>query len=104
MDYYDNKQNVKKKHNCAITKSKRGNEILYDKNRMKQTATDFYTKLFTSQHTDTKIQEKLLKNTRKKISQEEKENLEKLITAEEIEKAVMALQKEKSPGQDGIPI
>ena len=79
-------------------------EMKFDINGIKETAIDFYTKLYAPQRVNKKIQKKLFKNVSKKITQTQKENLDKPMTLEEIEKAVMSLQKEKTPGPDGIPV
>ena len=76
----------------------------YETHEIKQTSIDYYTKLFTPTQTDKKKQEKLLKNIRKRITNSQRATLDSLITMEEIEKAVMTLQKGKSPGPDGIPV
>ena len=51
-----------------------------------------------------KIQEKLLKNVKTKLSKEKQTELNKLFTAKEIEDAIYKLQSGKSPGLDGFPI
>ena len=62
----------------------------------------YYTKLFTSSHTNTLKQKKLLQNITKKLSNTDRINLDAPLTLDELGKAVMALQNGKSPGPDGI--
>ena len=66
-------------------------------------ATEFYTKLFTSEQTNHKIQEKLLRNIKTKISNTQKDEMNKPISSDEIERAILGLQKNKTSGPDGIP-
>ena len=65
--------------------------------------TDFYAKLFDRKHTDSQTTDKLLRNINRKISDGDRISLDRPITKEELEFAVMKLQGGKSPGPDGIP-
>ena len=51
-----------------------------------------------------RIQEKLLRNVKTKLSKEKKIDLDKPFTDKEIEKAIEKLPNGKSPGLDGFPI
>ena len=51
-----------------------------------------------------KVQEKLLRNVKNKITSEERDKLDAPITEEEIKKAIYQMQPGKSPGLDGIPV
>ena len=96
-------QKTARKNTISQIQNEKG-EIKYETQEIKHIATDFYTNLFTPTKTDKKTQEKLLKNIKKQITHTQKEALDTSITLEETEKAVMNLQKEKSPGPDGVPV
>ena len=68
-----------------------------------QLVTDFYGGLFDEKRTDNQTTDKLIRNIHRKISNGERSSLDKPITKEELEFAVMKLQRGKSPGPDGIP-
>ena len=65
---------------------------------------DFYTKLFTPSNTNGQKQDRLLRNITKKISNEQKKELNKSIIEKEVRLAVFDMKENKSPGLDGIPI
>ena len=64
---------------------------------------EFYKKLYTASETNSSSQKALLKNIKKTLSQTHKDLLDSPITLEELEKAVKSLNKEKSPGINGLP-
>ena len=63
----------------------------------------FYSSLYSSCSTDPKSQELLLKNVKKKLSVEHRNSLDAPLSAEELQEAVNSLNKEKSPGINGLP-
>ena len=78
-------------------------EIKHDTDSMKNIATDYYTKLFDIKPTDARTACRLLGNIKKQITSQQKLDLDTVITKEELEKAIGKLQKNKTPGPDGIP-
>ena len=78
-------------------------EMKNDTSSLMQIATDFYTKLYARKNTNQQTADRLLRNIKKKITPEQMDTMDALITKEELTKAVMRLQKGKSPGPDGIP-
>ena len=66
--------------------------------------TKFYTSLYTATPTVQSSQEKLLRNIKEKFSQTQRDILDASISLEELEKAVMSLNDEKSPGITGLPV
>ena len=79
-------------------------EIYTDNENIIKIATKFYTDLYTPNKVNTRTQDRLLRNIKKKITQEQKEKLDAPILEEEIKTAVFQMQSGKSPGFDGIPI
>ena len=78
-------------------------DLRSDVEGMKEIATEYYTKLFDIKVTDNTATLRLLRNIKTQISTQQKANLDKIITLEELEKAVEKLKRNKSPGPDGIP-
>jgi exonuclease III len=71
---------------------------------MKRIAKEFYEKLWRKRKIDRKTLDELLKKVKKKINEEQKAMCDKKIEKEEIEKTVKIMNKNKTPGIDGIPI
>ena len=63
---------------------------------------NFYKQLFTAQPIDVQARDKFLNCTIPKLSDDARESCEGLITEEELRKAVMAMENNKSPGCDGL--
>ena len=101
----------------ALEKIRAQNKIwteIYDKDgkivegieNIQQVQQDFYKDLYTSQnipHEEDKFNE-FLNCLTQKLTEEEKEELEKDISIHEMEKAIQLMPNNKSPGLDGIPI
>lgn len=78
-------------------------ETVYDTGSIKSIAKDYYSKLFDAKPSGPTAR-KLLSNIHKKLTPEQRQDLDLFITKEEVLDAVMKLNKNKSPGPDGIPI
>ena len=83
---------------------KKDGEIYTDQQNIMRISTEFYRKLYSTEKVNENVQEKLLRNVKTKLSKEKQTELDKPITDKEIEKAILYLQKGKSPGLDGFPI
>ena len=77
-------------------------ELQTNQDSLQNIARNYYTKLFTKTRTNDAKQNKLLRNIVNKISGEDKLKLDSPLTIKELEKAVMSLLNNKSPGPDGI--
>ena len=86
-----------------IAETKNG-KIYTDNENIMKISTKFYEHLYTPSKVNTKTQEKLLRNIKKKISKEEREKLDAPITINEVKTSVFQMQSGKSPGLDGIPV
>ena len=78
-------------------------DIKHDTEDLKKVVTEYYTDLFSEKNTSTAKTTKLLGNISKRLTQAQRFEMDRDITLEELGKAVMKLQKGKSPGPDGIP-
>ena len=78
-------------------------DTVQDRDKMESIATDFYTDLFSPKNTDQGMATRLLGNVKARVPQADKDLLNRAITKEELGLAVMRLQRNKSPGPDGIP-
>ncbi len=103
--FYSKLENQKKTNDriSQLAESKDG-EIFTDNKNILRIATTFYTKLFTSDKVNEKVQHRLLNNVKTKLSKEAKIDLDKPITAEEVKEAIDKLPLGKSPGLDGFPV
>ena len=79
-------------------------EIFTDTENIMRISTNFYKDLYSTDKVNAKVQDKLLRNIKTKLSKEARTNLDEPITAEEVFKAINILQSGKSPGLDGFPI
>ncbi len=77
-------------------------QIYTDNNSLLTITEKYYTKLFTNSRTNIAKRNKLLQNITKRLSASDRMRLDAPLTLEELEKAVMALLINKSPGPDGI--
>ena len=82
----------------------RDGEIFTDNENIMRISTKFYKDLYTTDKVNEKLQDKLLRNVKTKLSEKAKTDLDKPFTAEEVFKAINKLQSGKSPGLDGFPI
>ena len=79
-------------------------KIYTDNENIIRISTKFYSELYTPSKVNAKTQDRLLRNIKKKITQQQKNKLDASITLDEIKTAVFQMQSGKSPGLDGIPI
>ena len=82
-------------------KDKEGH-VFSDKDNLLRIVHDFYQDLYTPCPVDLRVQDTLLHNIDKKVSEAHKVMLDADLTAKELETAVYQQQDEKSPGIDGI--
>ena len=98
--YLAREQNVQRKR--VIQKiTKENGEVTDKEEEIKETFSNFYKQLYSKGETDNAIQERYSKKT-KKITNEMKEAMDKKITKEKIEQSISELNKNKTPGPDGI--
>ena len=83
---------------------KKEGEIYTDNENIMRIATNFYKDLYTPNRVNEKIQEKLLRNVKSKLSKEAKIDLDKEMTEEEVRNAINKMPSGKSPGLDGFPV
>ena len=63
---------------------------------------DFYEKLYTSEIEDEDAQDEFLSQVTVKLTQNEKDKLDEDLSLDELKRSMMDLQKNKSPGSDGL--
>ena len=76
--------------------------LFSDNYNLRRITYDFYSALYTPTHVDTNVQDTLLRNIDRKLSDAQRVALDATITAKELETAVYQQHDEKSPGLDGI--
>ena len=91
-----------RKSRIGSLKDKDGNSVS-DTKGLLTVVSNFYSSLFSSCTTNPNSQDALLKNIKKKISSEHRDSLDAPLTADELQEAVNSLNKEKSPGINGLP-
>ena len=101
--FYSNleKKYAKKKEITHLMDSQ--GEMKTDVDGMKTVATNFYSELFDVKPSDNDVAQRLLQNVTKKVTANQRLDLDRLITKEELLQAIMKLHRNKSPGPDGIP-
>ena len=95
-----------KEHNNGERKQIRsllkGVEVIQDQDRIMGEIETFYGKLYKAEGVEEECIEKMCKNVKGKISNEDRKALNKFITKEEIKEALHSMKNNKSPGEDGI--
>ena len=105
ISFYSKLEGQKKANDRLNQLAEKKDGVVYtDQGNIMRISTDFYKKLYSSENVNEKIQEKLLKNVKTKLSKEKKTELDKPFGEKEIEEAIYKLPKGKSPGLDGFPI
>ncbi len=82
---------------------KKDGQVEYNVRGILKEIKDQMSEVLTSGPTDGKSREEFLNESLPKISQEQKEQLDGMITAEEIQEAIFSFTKNKTPGSDGFP-
>ena len=90
--YADLEKKESKKKNITHLMDPDG-EIKHDTEGMKNIATDYYTRLFDTKRTDAATGQRLLRNIARQLTPQQRDNLDKVISREELQKAVNKLQK-----------
>lgn len=100
--FYSKLENRKKSKDCInqLAENKEG-EIYNDKENIMRIATNFYIDLYDPDKVNEKIQKKLLRNVKTKLSNEARSGLDKQIT-EKVKNAIDKMQSGKSPGFDSF--
>ena len=97
-----------------MEKQKGGKEEIHslkDENNVQKTEIDdlkdvtekFYTRLYTNERTDGRLQDEILGKIDKKLNRNQRIELDKPIEEDELRKAVYGQQKGKSPSGNGLP-
>ena len=95
----------KKVNDCIYQLAEDKNGHIYtDNESIIRIATNFYKRLYTSEKVNEKVQHNLLRNIKTKLSKDQKSNLDKPITREEVFDAIKKLPTVKSPSLDGFPV
>ena len=79
-------------------------KLIYGTKAIQARQVRFYKDLFTTQNLDSSGNNFFLGEQTKKLTEEQKSNLEKEFTLDDIGKAIKLMKNNKSPGEDGITI
>ena len=101
--FADLEKKESKKKTITQLRASKGGELKSDIDSIKEIATDYYSDLFDTKATNDRVAKRLLQNIKLRVSPQQKADLELPISLDELEKAVLKLQKNKTPGPDGIP-
>ena len=105
MPFYSKVEARKRANDCIYQLAESKDRPIYtDNENIIRIATNFYKNLYTSDKVNEKVQHNLLRNIKTKLSKEQKSNLDKPITGEEVLDAIKKLPTGKSPGLDGFPV
>ena len=103
ISFFSNLEKKSAKRHMITQLIDNNGDIKHDTEDLKKIVTEYYIDLFSEKNTSTAKTSKLLGNISKKLTQAQRLDMDRDITLEELGKAVMKLQKGKSPGPDGIP-
>lgn len=103
IDFYAKLEKRSSKKRIISHLKNANGDVCFDSLSMMEIAKDFYTDLFSTKPSVDSIATKLLQNVDQKISPDQRNNLDRPITREELRDVVMMLKRNKSPGPDGIP-
>jgi hypothetical protein len=84
-------------------KNKNG-EIKGEQEEMEEIVHDFYQDLYSTEQTDGTIQAQVLALDKTRLSENDKQSCEGLLSQQELEKALRGMARGKTPGCDGLPM
>ena len=102
ISFYSDLEKKASKKKCITELRDGSGNTVFDTEKIKEVAVDFYTDLFSVKRTTAQSTMKLLGGVNRVLSGQDRATLDRVITEEELERVVKKLQRGKSPGPDGI--
>jgi len=102
LGYYSKLEKMRADENTIYSLLNKDGDLVEGTDNISKVVYDFYKELYTKELECWHTQNEFLSNVEKKLSEEEKEILDKDFTATELQSAMVDLKKNKSPGCDGL--
>ena len=102
MAYYTKLEKIRAEQNTIFSLMNKNGELMEGTEQICDVIYNFYENLYTKELESETVQDDFLKGVTVKLTQEEKEKLDADFTQDELKASMNDLNKNKSPGSDGL--